>query len=179
MDFESFRPELESQVVPVQDFPEPGILFHDLTPVLSAGPLFEKLISALADRYRGRIDAIFAPESRGFLFGAPLAARLGCGFVPVRKPGKLPRETISVPYSMEYGSGDKFLHVHRDALPSGGLRALVVDDVLATGGTARACVELARQLGAQVTEAVFIVEIVTLAGRRQLGELPVFSVLSR
>lgn len=178
VDFESFLPELESRVLPVQDFPEAGVLFQDLTPLLSSGPLFEKLIAALAQRYKGRVDAIFSPESRGFLFGAPLAARLGCSFVPVRKPGKLPRETFSVPYTMEYGSGDKFLHVHRDALPAIGLRALIVDDVLATGGTAKACVELAKRLDAQVVENVFIVEIAALCGRKLLSD-PVFSVISR
>lgn len=171
---------LERKIRLVPDFPKAGILFHDLMPVIGDGPLFAELIDALAARYRGRpIDAIFSPESRGFLFGAPLAARLGCAFVPVRKPGKLPRKTISAPYTIEYGSTDKTLHVHADALAKKGLQVLLVDDVLATGGTAEACVNLAKQLGAEVSEALFVIEMIGLKGRAQLGDIDVFSVLRR
>jgi adenine phosphoribosyltransferase len=159
----------------VPDFPKPGILFRDITPVLANHAAFQDIVELLAEKFAGeRIDAVLAIESRGFMFGAPLALRLGASFVPVRKPGKLPCETDRVAYALEYGTDA--LEMHRDALAKGA-RVLVVDDVIATGGTAKAAVELARLQGADIVAAAFVIELGFLNGAATLG-VPSVSLLT-
>lgn len=157
----------------VPDFPKPGIVFKDITPVLQDPALFSTVLETLVSRYRGReIDQILAVESRGFIFGAPLAAAIGAGFVPLRKPGKLPYETLSETYELEYGNGT--LEIHSDGVRRGD-RVVIVDDLLATGGTAEASVSLARRCGADVVAAWFLVELGFLSGRDRLVGVPVHS----
>ncbi len=159
----------------VPDFPRPGILFKDLTPLLADPKGLALVVDALSSRFIGeRIDAVAAIESRGFIFGAALATRLNASFVPVRKPGKLPCATHSVSYELEYGSAE--LEMHEDALPEGA-HVLVVDDLLATGGTASAAGELVRRVNAQVMAYVFVVELLALPGRAALEPTPVFSLI--
>jgi adenine phosphoribosyltransferase len=167
---------VRERVRDVPDFPTPGILFRDIAPALSDGPLFRDIIGHFADRYRDAgADSIVAIESRGFIIGAPLAVQLGLGFTLVRKPGKLPWKTLRVEYALEYGTDA--LEAHTDALRKG-QRAIIVDDVLATGGTAAATVELVRQLGATIVGCAFVIELTSLAGRDRLGGLTVDSILA-
>ena len=159
----------------VPDFPAPGVLFKDITPLLREPGALSDVTEFLAGRYReNNIDVVAGIESRGFLFGAPLAVALGTGFVPIRKKGKLPAPAISREYSLEYGANH--LEVHRDSVEPG-QRVLVVDDVLATGGTARAGAEMIEELGGEVVEVVFLIELEFLRGRAALGGYNVFSVL--
>lgn len=168
--------DLEPYIRPIQDFPKPGILFRDITPLLGTPTAFRAAIERLADRYRGeRIDAIAGAEARGFLFAAPLALELSVGLVPIRKPGKLPHETVTAEYELEYGT-DR-LEMHADALEPGH-RILLVDDVLATGGTMKACCELVRSTGAEVAGCAFLIELMALKGRARLGDVDVFSVVT-
>lgn len=158
------------------DFPGPGILFRDITPVLGDGPLLRAIIRHLAARYEARrFDAIAAIEARGFIFGAAMAAELGIGFVPIRKPGKLPYRTARLEYALEYGTD--CVEVHEDAFRAG-QRVLVLDDVLATGGTAAAAVELIRRLGADVPEAAFLIELSFLNGRARLPGVEAWSLVT-
>ena len=167
---------LKGLIRDLPDFPQPGILFRDITPLLQDATALRFTLEAMAERYRGAgISKVVGIESRGFLFGAPLAYLLGVGFTPVRKQGKLPAETMSVEYSLEYGSN--VLEIHRDALQPGE-RALIVDDLLATGGTVAATVKLARQLGAEVVSAAFLIELSALRGRALLPDLDVYTLLS-
>ncbi len=157
------------------DFPKPGILFYDITTLLKDAAAFRKLTDDLATRYQdSRIDKIVGIESRGFILGGVLAGRLGAGFVPVRKPGKLPADRFEVKYSLEYGSNT--LAIHRDAVGSGE-RVLIVDDLLATGGTAEATVSLVRQLGGEVVGLDFLVELQGLKGREKLAGYAVHSTI--
>jgi adenine phosphoribosyltransferase len=159
----------------VPDFPHDGILFYDITPVLQDPALFTRVIEAFADRYRPmRIDKVLAMESRGFIFATPLATAIGAGFVPLRKPGKLPYKTHSESFELEYGS--ESLEIHSDAV-SEGERVLIVDDLLATGGTAEASVKLARRTGGVVVEMAFFVELAFLGGRGKLEGTPVHSMI--
>lgn len=162
----------------VPDFPKPGILFRDITPLLADPRGFHSVIHALAHEFiEHQLDAVVAIESRGFIFGAALAARLNLAFVPVRKPGKLPARARKVSYHLEYGSTE--LEMHEDALRQGS-RVLIVDDVLATGGTANAAAELVRLADAQVAAYAFVIELLGLGGRARLapaGEATVCSVL--
>ncbi len=166
---------LRATIRDVPDFPKPGILFKDITPVLSDPALFPAVIRDLAEPYAGQtIDHVVGIESRGFIFGAPLAMRLGAGFVPIRKPGKLPHRTVRVEYALEYGTDA--LEAHVDAVrPGDGV--LLVDDVLATGGTAAAAVRLVERLGGRIVGAAFVVELAFLGGRERLTELPVRSIV--
>ena len=160
----------------IPDFPKPGIIFKDITPILGSGPLFAETIELLAARHLASPpDRIVGIESRGFIFGAALALRLGCGLVPVRKQGKLPYRTIAASYDLEYGSAT--VEIHRDALRPGE-RVLVVDDLLATGGTAAAAVRLVEQLGAVVQGLEFVIELAFLDGRRQLAPHPVNALVA-
>lgn len=160
----------------VPDFPSPGILFRDIAPVLGDGAAFAALCAELADSCRDlAVDAVVAVEARGFILGAPVALALGVGFVPVRKPGKLPFATRSVAYALEYG--EAVLHMHLDAL-SPGQRVLLLDDVLATGGTLAAAAELVRQGGAEPVAAAVLLEIDGLGGRKNLEPLPVRALLT-
>lgn len=166
---------LRERIRDVPDFPRKGILFRDMTPLLADARALALTTDALASRFIGEpLDAIVAVEARGFVFGALLAERLNLGFVPVRKPGKLPRDTDRVSYALEYGQAE--LHLHRDGLQRGS-RVLVVDDLLATGGTASAAGELVRRAGAQVSAYVFVVELVGLAGRAALSPTQVYSLI--
>jgi adenine phosphoribosyltransferase len=159
----------------VPDFPKPGILFKDITPVVQDAALLRLAVEAMAEPFRGSaITHVAAPESRGFIFGAPIAIALGAGFVPVRKRGKLPWRTQRVEYALEYGTD--VVEVHVDAVPAGG-RVLLVDDVLATGGTAAAAVQLIGSLGATVVGCAFLLELRALGGRARLAGTPVTAVL--
>ena len=158
---------LKSLIRDVPDFPKPGIVFKDLTPVFLDPSAHRAMIGAFAERYRSKeVDAVVAIESRGFLIGAPLALELGVGLALVRKPGKLPRATHKRSYALEYGQDT--LEMHTDAL-SAGHRVVVVDDLLATGGTANATIELVQEVGANVLEAAFLVELGFLNGREKLS----------
>jgi adenine phosphoribosyltransferase len=160
----------------VADFPKPGILFKDITPMLANASAFAAATGALADPWReAGVQAVLGIESRGFILGAALARALKCGFVPVRKPGKLPATVLSVEYGLEYGSDT--LQMHADALPSG-TRVLLVDDVLASGGTLHAALSLARQQGCDVLGAAVLIELRSLGGRgRWQADLPLTATL--
>jgi len=166
--------DLRRLIRDVPDFPRPGIVFKDLTPVFLDPQALEYAIAELAER-SPQADVVVAAEARGFILGAAVAARMGAGFIPARKPGKLPRPTAMAEYALEYGVDA--LHVHEDAL-AGGTRALVHDDLLATGGTARACCDLVAAAGAEVVGCSFIVELAFLDGRRQLEGREVVSLVS-
>ncbi len=167
--------DLKSLIREVPDYPKPGVLFYDLTTLLKDKQGFHLLVSRLCDHYRGKqIDLVTGIEARGFIFGPALAYALGAGFIPARKPNKLPSRTASVTYALEYGSDS--LEVHVDAVRPG-QTVLVCDDLLATGGTAAAAVKLLRQLGAQITGAAFAVELTFLNGRAKLPDVDVFSLI--
>ncbi len=166
---------LERFVRDIPDFPRKGIVFKDVTPLLADPGALAMAVELMANPWRGaRIDAVVGAESRGFIFGTAVAQALNTGFVPMRKPGKLPAPTFSISYELEYGSDA--MHVHRDALAPGA-RVLVVDDLLATGGTMNACIELVRMTGACPVAASVFIELPALAGRKALDPLPVHSVL--
>lgn len=166
---------LKQLIREVPDFPKKGILFYDITTLLKDKLGFATLIDALAEHYLNKdIDLVLGMEARGFIFGPALAYRLNAGFVPVRKPGKLPAATASLSYDLEYGSNT--LEIHRDAIQSG-QRVIIVDDLLATGGTAAATVQLAKSLGADVCGVGFVVELDFLNGRGKLKGCDVFSLL--
>ena len=159
----------------VPDFPKKGILFRDITPMLADPPALALAIELMANPFRGaRCDLVVGAESRGFIFGIAVAQALGCGFVPVRKPGKLPRAVHSAAYALEYGSDT--LQMHADAIPSGA-RVLVVDDLLATGGTLKACCELVQRAGGTVSATTVLIELEALRGRAALGPIPVHSII--
>jgi adenine phosphoribosyltransferase len=167
---------LKSLIRDVPDFPMQGILFRDVTPLLRDAAGLAQVVDALAARYRGqRIDAVAGIESRGFIFGTPLAVALGTGFVPIRKLGKLPADKITREYALEYGTNS--LEVHRDAVRPGE-RVLLVDDLLATGGTARAASGLLEDLGAEVVETAFVIELAFLNGRAAMEGRPVHALLT-
>ncbi len=166
---------IQSHVRDVPDFPKPGILFKDITPLLENAEVFAEITKAFADRYRGKIDSIAGVESRGFIFGAALAQALGLGLVLIRKPGKLPAEKIGVEYELEYGTDRVEMHV--DSVREGE-RVLLIDDLLATGGTAEAASKLLRQGGAEVVEAAFVIELGFLGGAKRLEEIPTFSLVT-
>ena len=159
----------------IPDFPKPGIVFKDITPLLGNGPLFAKTINVLAERYRDqKIDTVLGIESRGFIIGAALAYKLGAGFCVVRKPGKLPYNTHSASYELEYGTDS--LEIHIDAIPENA-RVLITDDLIATGGTAAATAQLVSKLGGEVVECAFVIELSFLKGRDKLQPYGVFSLV--
>ena len=169
--------DLKKMIREVPDFPKPGILFYDITTVLKDPLGLHALICGLADHYEvrdRRPDVVVGIEARGFVFGPALAYRLGVGFVPVRKPKKLPAEHISVTYDLEYGTDS--LELHKDAIQPG-QRALIMDDLLATGGTASASVKLVEGLGGKVAGLAFIIELTFLKGRERLKNYEVYSML--
>ena len=167
--------ELKKLIREIPDFPKKGILFYDITTLLKDRRGFARLIDALSANYIGNgIDLVLGMEARGFIFGPALAYRLNAGFIPVRKPGKLPSETARISYDLEYGSTS--LEIHKDAIKKGE-RVLIVDDLLATGGTAVATAELANGLGAQIAGLAFVVELDFLKGREKLANYDVFSLL--
>ena len=167
---------LRARVRDVPDFPKPGILFRDLTPLMGDGAAMREAVDMLSEAaVRHRPELIVAIESRGFIFGAPVAASLGVGFVPVRKPGKLPHKTRRRDYDLEYGTDA--LEMHADAVVRGA-RVVIIDDLLATGGTAAATIELVREIGGDVVGAVFVVELALLRGRDRLAGVPVDALLT-
>lgn len=166
---------LKDQIRHVPDFPKPGILFYDITTLLADPAGFRDTIDALATPFQGQgVDRVVGIESRGFILASAVADRLGAGFVPIRKPGKLPSTTLGESYALEYGTDS--LEIHDDALGAGH-RVLIVDDVLATGGTARAAANLVQRLGSTLHAAAFLIELDFLKGRDRLADVRVTSVL--
>ena len=167
--------DLKQYVRDIPDFPKPGILFRDITPLLASPDALREAVHRLAAPFRDqKIDAIVAAEARGFIFAAPLALELNIGFVPIRKPGKLPFDTHSFHYELEYGTDT--LEMHVDGVGSGD-RVLVVDDLLATGGTVEACLELLANVGAEVTGCAFVIELEGLNGAEKLKPHEVVSLI--
>ena len=167
--------ELVELIRNIPDFPIPGIQFKDITTLIRDKKGFRRSIQVLAERYATlQIDAIVGIESRGFIFSAPLAYELGLGLVPIRKPGKLPADTYQVEYELEYGVNK--LEIHRDAFQSGA-RVVIVDDLLATGGTIHAASALVEQAGGVVEELAFLIELTFLNGRKRLAHYPIFSLV--
>lgn len=166
---------LADYVRDIPDFPKPGILFRDICPLLAHPAAFQEAIRRMADRYRdARIDAVVAAEARGFIFAAPLALELRASFVPIRKPGKLPFDTRAFHYELEYGSDT--LEMHTDGVHAG-QRVLVVDDLLATGGTIEACCRLVEQSGATPVACVFLIELRPLGGAKRIAPVESFSLI--
>jgi adenine phosphoribosyltransferase len=166
---------LREHIIDVPDFPEPGVVYKDLTPLLAHVDAFRFTVDALADHYAGTgVELIVGIEARGFVLAAPLAYRLGVGLVPARKPGKLPRAALSQAYDLEYGTDS--LELHHDALAPGD-KVLLIDDVLATGGTASAAVQMIARTGAEILGIGFLLELAFLAGRDRLDGYDVHSVL--
>ncbi len=167
--------DLRAHIRSIPDFPSAGILFRDITPLLAHPDAFKASVSLLAERFAGQgVTTVAAAEARGFIFAAPLAIALDASFVPIRKPGKLPFDTDAFHYELEYGSDS--LEVHRDAFHRGA-RVLLVDDLLATGGTMGACVELVRPSGAEILACAFVIELTGLRGREALAPIEVFSLV--
>ncbi len=167
--------DLRAYIRDIPDFPRPGILFKDITPILADPPAFREAIDRLCEHYAGRpIDAVAAAEARGFLFAAPMALHLAKPLIPLRKPGKLPYRTYSLKYELEYGSAE--LQVHTDGVGAGH-RVLLVDDLLATGGTMEAGCRLIEKAGGQVAGCAFLVELAFLEGRARLEPYEVFSLI--
>jgi adenine phosphoribosyltransferase len=168
--------DLRALIREVPDFPKPGILFYDITTLLKDPQAFRSVIDHMADQVsETQIDIVVGMESRGFIFSAPLAYQLNAGFVPVRKLGKLPAETIEVEYELEYGTAT--LEIHRDAIAQG-QRVLIVDDLLATGGTVMGTIELVRRLGGEIAGLSFMVELTSLHGRDKLDEFEIHTLLT-
>ena len=165
------RVDLKSCIRSVPDFPKPGIMFRDITPLLKDPKGFAEAIRRMAAPYRkGDVDVVLGAESRGFIFGVAIAQVLGAGFVPIRKKGKLPAATTSATYSLEYGADT--LQMHLDAVPPGA-RVLMVDDLLATGGTMAACCEMVQKVGGRIVGVEFLIELSFLNGRAKLAKYPV------
>ena len=158
---------IKSLIRTVPDFPKAGIMFRDITPLLASGTGLRTVVGALADRYAGKVDKVVGIEARGFIFGAAIAHQLGVGFVPVRKPGKLPAQAFGHDYELEYGTNR--VEVHVDGLARGE-RVVVIDDLLATGGTALAALALVERCEASVVECAFVIELLDLPGRKRLAE---------
>ncbi|MDR0521799.1 MAG: adenine phosphoribosyltransferase [Planctomycetaceae bacterium] len=159
--------DLAAHIRTIPDFPIPGILFYDITTLIQNGGAFQETVDRLADSVRawGKIDLIAAPEARGFIFAAPLAVKLGVGLIPIRKPGKLPFKTVSKSYELEYGTNT--IQINCDAVKTGD-RVLLLDDLLATGGTIEACRQIVTELGGSVVGAAFVMELIALKGREKI-----------
>ena len=166
--------DLKRHIRDVPDFPKPGIVFKDITPLLADGAAFKATVDRFVARYRGKVDAVLGIESRGFIIGAAVAYGLGTGVAIVRKPGKLPYKTYAASYVLEYGTDT--LHIHQDAF-DGARRVLLIDDLLATGGTASAAVQLVQQCGGLVVACAFVIELGFLHGRDRLAGHEVFSLI--
>lgn len=167
--------ELKNLIRDIPDFPKPGIVYRDITTLFSDGPSLRAVVDRIAEEFRGRVDMVLGVESRGFIVGAPVAYALGCGLAVVRKPGKLPHVTFTAEYALEYGHDA--LQIHQDAFGHP-CRVLIVDDLLATGGTASAAVNLVQRLDGQVVACAFVIELEALGGRARLAPVPVFSLVS-
>lgn len=168
--------KLKKIVREIPDYPKPGILFYDITTLLKNGPAFKQVIDILSKRYRNKgINKILGIDSRGFIFAPCVAYNLEAGFVPVRKKGKLPAETLSIDYDLEYGSNT--IEIHKDSLEPGE-RVVIIDDLIATGGTAAATAKMVKELGADLVEMAFMIELTFLKGRENLpADTEVFSIL--
>ncbi len=167
--------QLEDYVLTIPDFPEPGIMFRDITSVIQDPDGLKLAVDGLVDLLKDLdFDLVIGPESRGFIFGVPVAYLLGKGFIPVRKKGKLPRETISMKYDLEYGQAE--IEIHRDAIQPG-QKVVIVDDLIATGGSAEAACKLVEQLGGQVVRMAFVMELAGLEGRKKLAGYDVQSLI--
>lgn len=167
---------LKNYIASIEDFPKEGILFRDITPLMGDGAAFKEACDQIIE-YAKKVGAevIVGPESRGFIFGCPVAYALGIGFVPVRKPGKLPRKTVSFKYDLEYGSNE--LHIHEDAIKPN-QKVLIVDDLLATGGTVDATINLVQQVGGKVVGCAFLIELEALHGRDLLKDYDIMTVMT-
>src|ERR1700732_2114949 len=166
--------EIKSLIRDIPDFPQPGILFRDITPLIGDAHGLAAVVDQIAEPFLGKVDMVLGIESRGFIIGAPVAYRLGVGLTIARKPGKLPFHTIGETYDLEYGSAG--LELHEDGLVRGA-RVLIVDDLLATGGTAEATVRLAQKLQATIVSCAFVIELTALGGRQRLAPVPCFSLM--
>lgn len=166
--------DLREHIRDIPDFPKAGIVFKDITPLVANGRALGWTVDHFAERYRGTVDIVLGIESRGFIIGAAVAYALGVGLALVRKPGKLPGETFTAEYELEYGRD--ILEIHRDAFGHP-CRVLILDDLLATGGTASAALELVHRLQGEVVECAFVIELSFLAGRKRLDPMPVYSLL--
>lgn len=168
--------DLKDYIASVPGFPKEGILFRDITPLMLDGKAFKQAVSEITEfaKILGA-EVIVGPEARGFIFGCPVANELEIGFAPVRKPGKLPREAISVSYDLEYGSNE--LSMHKDAVKPG-QRVIIVDDLLATGGTVKATIDLVKKLGGRVVGAAFLIELTELNGRDLIKDVPILTLIS-
>ncbi len=166
---------LEKSIRNIPDFPKPGILFRDVTTLIQNKAAFKKAVDLLAKKYKGKkIDKVIGVEARGFIFGAAVAHKIGAGFVPVRKKGKLPFKTISTTYELEYGTDT--LEIHQDAVAPGE-KVLIIDDLLATGGTVKAVIDLIKQLGGKISGIGFVIELTDLHGKDKFKEYPVYSLV--
>ena len=166
---------LEKSIRSIPDFPKPGILFRDVTTLIKNKAAFKKSVDLLAKKYKGKgFDKVVGVEARGFIFGAAVAHKIGAGFVPVRKKGKLPFKTISTTYALEYGTDT--LEIHQDAICAGE-KILIIDDLLATGGTVGAVINLIKQLGGKVAGIGFVIELVDLNGKDKFKEYPIYSLV--
>ena len=167
--------DLRTFIRDIPDFPKEGILFKDITPLLANGEAYRQAIVEMAAPFRDSgIDMVVGMESRGFLFGPGVAEELGCGFAPIRKPGRLPYQTVQISYDLEYGSDT--LEIHTDAVEKGG-KVLIVDDLLATGGTAAAAAKLIENIGGTVAGYSFVIELSFLHGRKGLGDYPIHALI--
>ncbi len=167
---------LKDYIASVQDFPIEGILFRDITPLMANGEAFQEACNRIRDFAQSKgATVIVGPESRGFIFGCPVAKNLGIGFIPVRKPNKLPRETVSIKYDLEYGSNE--LHMHADSIKKGD-KVVIIDDLLATGGTVEATIKLVEKMGGEVVGCSFLIELSDLNGRELLKNYDVYSVMT-
>lgn len=166
--------DLKSLIRAIPDFPKPGIIYRDITTLLADGAGLRTVVDRIADEFRGRVDMVLGIESRGFIVGAPVAYALGCGLAVVRKPGKLPHLTFTAEYALEYGHDS--LQIHQDAFGHP-CRVLIVDDLLATGGTAAAAVDLVRRLEGEVVACAFAIELDDLGGRDRLAPVSTFSLI--
>ncbi|MGA3030037.1 MAG: adenine phosphoribosyltransferase [Candidatus Limnocylindrales bacterium] len=167
--------DLRAKIREIPDFPKPGILFYDITTLLKDAGAYKEAIDLMVEPYRDlRVDLVVGMESRGFIFSGPIAYKLGAGLIPVRKLGKLPAETVSVEYALEYGSNT--LEIHRDSIRAG-QRVLIVDDLLATGGTVRGTIELVERLQGDIVGLAFLVELLFLKGRDRLASYKTTSVI--
>lgn len=167
--------DLKQYIKSIENYPSEGILFRDITPLMQNGDAFAYACNLLIEYAKEvNADVIVGPESRGFIFGCPVAKELGIGFVPVRKPNKLPRETVSIEYALEYGTNT--LHMHKDAIQKG-QRVLIVDDLLATGGTVEGAISMVEQLGGKVVGCAFLIELLGLKGRSLLNDYDIKTLI--
>ena len=168
--------DLTKYIASIPGFPKEGIVFRDVTPIVNHPEAFKEATTLLAEfAKKVNADMIAGPESRGFIFGCPVSVELGIGFIPVRKPGKLPRETVSASYDLEYGKNE--VHIHADSIKPGE-NVVIIDDLLATGGTVEATIQLVEQLGGKVVGIAFLIELEALKGREKLKDYNVYSVLT-